>query len=83
LDYCADRPPIARGHRRECRVLEIAAAEPVQCGGEPRDRCGDDDALAATHAAGLGERLQPVDPLAQVIEGPQEKHGIDARLCQL
>ena len=46
------------------------------------DRRGDDDPAPPTHATGLGECLQPLGALWQVVEGSEKEHGVGARIRQ-
>src|SRR5439155_10789252 len=75
-------PPVAGGDGGECRVLEVPTPEAVEGRGKARDRRGDDDPAPPTHATGLGECLQPLGALWQVVEGSEKEHGVGARIRQ-
>src|SRR5262245_2829857 len=71
---------VARGNSRKGRILEVSAAKAVERRCEARDHRGEDDTTWPTHAARLGEGLQAVALLRQVVQRAEEKHGIGTRV---
>ena len=66
--------------RRECGVREEIAGKAVQRGSEARNRGGEHRAARAERALDLAEGLQAISRLGEVIERPQEEHGVGARV---
>ncbi len=67
----------------ERRVNKVSPAEPVERRCKTRDRSGDDDATVTTHAASLGERLESIIALGEMVERPKQEHRVDALVWQL
>src|SRR5262245_14749795 len=60
----------------ELWIFEKAAAQAVERGREPRDRCRQQDAARSKNATRFTQRLEAVSPVRQMIEWPKQHHGI-------